>query len=712
MRLVLAACLALALPVAAQIPDTTAPPESGIVGTLPGLPPNGLTGQASNDQFGYSVASAGDVNGDGYDDTIVGAPSYDAPSLFNVGRAYVYFGGPELDDDPDVVITGTAPFDQFGLSVSGAGDVNGDGYDDVLVGAPFNDVGGADAGRAYVFFGGPAMNNVPDVTFTGAFASDFLGYAVAGAGDVNGDGFDDVAVGAPLHDSGGVDRGRVYIYFGGLAMDAVADVVPRGQVSGDNFGVSVAGAGDVNGDGFDDIIVGASGSDAAGLDAGRAFVLYGGAPMNNGHDVILTGEAANDFLGWSVAGTGDVNGDVNGDGYSDVIVGAYGNDAGGGDAGRAYVYFGGVAMDSGADVTMTGEAAFDNLGISVSGAGDVNGDGAADLIAGAIFNDAGGTDAGRAYLYLSTYPAAAPRIAAVRDVPDDQGGFVTAEWTASAYDGAGDDRVTAYLVQRSRADGPPAWELVSSVPATEEIRYSAVVPTYGVPAEGTSQPTRVRVTAITASDGEFFRSGIVTGASVDNIAPPAPLSPTASPSDAGVAVSWAAPPAPDLAGYAVYRSATAGVTPSDETRVATLDAVTTWTDAGVGPGVWFYVVTARDASGNEGAPSTEASTATTSGEDGPPTAFALSPVAPNPASGAVTVRFALPTASPVRVVVYDATGREVARPVDGERAAGWHTASLDAHRLAAGAYVIRMEAGALASPTSRFVATRRLSVVR
>ena len=174
---------------------------------------------------------------------------------------------------------GEAAFDNFGISVSGAGDVNGDGFADVIVGAYLNDAGGGNAGRAYVYYGGPAADAVADLTLTGEAAGDEFGISVSGARDVNGDGFADVIVGANLNDAGGGEAGRAYVYYGGPGADAVADLTLTGEAAGDQFGYSVSGAGDVRGDGFADVIVGASLNDAGGLFAGRAYVYYGG-PSN------------------------------------------------------------------------------------------------------------------------------------------------------------------------------------------------------------------------------------------------------------------------------------------------------------------------------------------------------------------------------------------------------------------------------------------------
>ncbi|HEV8320446.1 MAG TPA: VCBS repeat-containing protein [Myxococcota bacterium] len=374
-------------------------------------PDGTLAGETAGDYFGYAVAPAGDVNGDGYDDIVVGAGSNDTGGT-DAGRAYVYLGGPggTFDPAPDGALSGETAGDQFGLSVASAGDVNGDGYDDLVVGARFNDAGGTDAGRAYVYLGGPGGTFEPsaDSTLTGEAAGDAFGSSVAPAGDVNGDGYDDLAVGAYLNDVAAADAGRAYVYLGNAS--ATFGPVPSGtltgEVAGDRFGFSVAPAGDVNGDGYDDLVVGAYFNDAGGTSAGRAYVYFGGpaATFDSVPDGTLTGQAPTDQLGISVAPAGDVNRD----GYDDVVVGAYLNDAGGTDAGRAYVYLGGAgaSFDPTPDGTLTGAAAGDNFGRSVSSAGDVNGDGYDDLTVGAYLNDAGGQDAGRTYLYFGGPTAA------------------------------------------------------------------------------------------------------------------------------------------------------------------------------------------------------------------------------------------------------------------------------------------------------------------
>jgi hypothetical protein len=384
-----------------------------------------LSGGVPGETFGCSVAAAGDVNGDGYEDVITGAYQSSRNGLA-VGRAYVYYGSRRPVNRPDVMLIGEAAGDAFGVCVASAGDMNHDGYADVIVGAYQNDGRGANAGRAYVYFGGPNLHERPDLVLNGEAAGDAFGYAVASAGDVNGDGFSDVIVGAYENSARGAGAGRAYVFFGSARPDAVPDLTLSGEAAGDRFGISVAGAGDVNKDGIADVIVGAYQNDAGGVDAGRAYVFYGGKKLDDHPDEILTGAAAGDAFGFSVAGVGDVNHD----GYGDVIVGAYHNGAGGKDAGRAYIYQGGVLPMEHPALVLTGEAAGDAFGYAVSAAGDVNGDGFADVAVGAYGNDAGGSAAGKAYVFYGGGTDATPDFTLAGEATLDNLGF--------AISGAGD----------------------------------------------------------------------------------------------------------------------------------------------------------------------------------------------------------------------------------------------------------------------------------
>ncbi len=343
-----------------------------------------MTGEAVSDAFGASVSRAGDLNNDGYDDVIVGASGYSS----NTGRAYVFFGGTSMDNTADATMTGEATNNNFGRSVSGAGDVNNDGYKDVLVGANgYNSF----TGRAYIYLGGASMDNTADATLTGEATNCDFGYSVSGAGDVNNDGYDDVIVGAYGYNS---STGRAYMYLGGSSMDASADWISTGEAIYNYHGLSVSGAGDVNGDGYGDVIVGSTiFSYEPGIYTDRAFLYFGSSTMDNTTDITMSGQAIYNNFVCSVSGAGDVNSD----GYGDVIVGAYGYNS---EAGRASVYFGGASMDNIVDIALAGEAPYDRLGVSVSGAGDVNNDGIDDVIVGAYGYN---SFTGRVYVYLGCY---------------------------------------------------------------------------------------------------------------------------------------------------------------------------------------------------------------------------------------------------------------------------------------------------------------------
>ncbi len=381
-----------------------------------------LDGEASGDRFGYSTSAAGDVNGDGYGDVIVGAYRHNT----DTGRAYVYFGGPGGDAVADLTLNGEAPGDNFGLSVSSAGDVNGDGYGDVIVGAyGYNII----RGRAYVYYGGPGADAVADLTLTGEAAGSAFGFSVSAAGDVNGDGFGDVLVGAWGYLT---STGRAYVYHGGPGADATADLTLTGEATNSYFGISVSGAGDVNADGYGDLVVGAQGY---GGSKGRAYVYYGGPGVDATADLTLTGEAANNYFGTSVSSAGDVNGD----GFGDVIAGA---SEYGGSQGRAYVYYGGRGADTVADLTLTGEAAGNSFGTTVSSAGDVNGDAYGDVIVGAFFYSG---FKGRAYVYYGgpVADATADLTLTGEAAGDDFGASVSAAGDVNG-DGLGDVIVGAY----------------------------------------------------------------------------------------------------------------------------------------------------------------------------------------------------------------------------------------------------------------------------
>ncbi len=365
-----------------------------------------LKGEATIDYFGFSVAGGCDVNGDGVGDVIVGAPLNDGGAK-DAGAVYVFHGGEKGPSAaPNQIIRGTAEADQFGYVVRCAGDLNGDGIHDVVVGTPLEDLNipgdlsGPDTGAVYVLYGsreGIKAKGAKEAghSLKGVAAGDWFGNAVAGVGDVNKDGVDDLLVGAYRNAPGNPEAfrnaGSAYLFLGskkGLQADRATK--PDGHLKGiarwNNFAISLMGAGDVNGDGYADVIVGADDVGTPGkIKHGAAYVFHGSrVGFGSLTDTLINGDQAGDHLGTSVAAAGDVNKD----GFGDVIVGARAATVGDKKPGAAYVFHGGKegvpeGNASSAKTTLTGVGDGDSFGLAVASAGDLNKDGFADVIVGA-----------------------------------------------------------------------------------------------------------------------------------------------------------------------------------------------------------------------------------------------------------------------------------------------------------------------------------------
>jgi len=384
-----------------------------------------LNGNDTNNAVGYSVSRAGDVNNDGYDDIIIGAPLINGAQ----GAVYVIYGGEQsafLDIDLSTtslnplttgfIITGRAAVDRLGASVSTAGDVDNDGYDDIIIGAAKTGY----QGSVYVIYGGPksSMSNIdlssqtlnPSTTgfkLTGIAANEWFGVSVSTAGDINNDGYDDIIIGAPWKDN---NKGVAYVIYGGSRATrsnwdfSSATLTPSttgfmitGNANQDLFGSSVSTAGDINNDGYDDIIVGASHKNT---NQGATYVIYGG-PKATRSNIALSSTTLNPLTtGFTITGNGgsfgfsvSTAGDINKDGYDDIIIGAPGPNN---YFGEAYVIYGrtkssttNIALSTTplnpltTGFMMKGNSAYNYFGYSVSTAGDINNDGYADIIVGA-----------------------------------------------------------------------------------------------------------------------------------------------------------------------------------------------------------------------------------------------------------------------------------------------------------------------------------------
>ncbi len=488
----------------------------GSANGLQAQPQATITGPASSN-FGEGICSAGDVNGDGYDDIIVGAPNLSDGQSFE-GGAYLYLGSANgIQSSPAWTFESNLAQSYLGYRVSTAGDVNGDGYADVIVTAPDLSNGQSDEGRVYLFLGGPSgLSANPSWTYEGNQASAEAGKWLACAGDVNGDGYSDIV----LNIFNNTSACQVLVFYGGpngpgnapdyvwnvhdygdlftagdLNGDGCAEIVAgdfvdnnfRGQITvlggsqsggfpvvahrtgmnpNDNFGVSVRAAGDVNGDGYGDLIVGEPGYDGAQTDEGRV-VLYLGGPSLPATTPFGRIGTPNSRLGYSIA-----QGDWNGDGYTDLAVGNPYDDTGGTDQGRVDVYYGGpTGYAQNPNWSVFGHSPTGHLGWSVGNAGDVDNDGCEDLVIGEP--DAGGPSfpgAGAAYLYrgsrsgLSTSPSwtitggsvishLGTSVAGAGDVNGD--GFADVVIGAPTYSPGGQAYV--YLGSANGLGANPAW---------------------------------------------------------------------------------------------------------------------------------------------------------------------------------------------------------------------------------------------------------------
>ncbi len=435
-----------------------------------------LVGEDAGHQLGTMVGVAGDLNGDGLAEVVVGAPGA-APAGVESGQAWIFSGRvPEDATLSDAVATfsGDSLRDRAGSAAHGGEDFDGDGLDDIVFGAWGDPTYGAEAGSAYVLAGPVAGDLGPDdalLEILGATAGDATGLSVALVGDMNGDGRSELLVGGPNvdQDNGNTfNTGAAWLFAGGSAgtvttQDALARI--EGAAEGDYLGQAVAPAGDVDGDGVADLLIAAPGTDAGGGDAGRIGLFLGpvsGVRAIGSADALLDGEAGGDQAGSALAPLGDLNDD----GFDDIIIGSPDQSDGGQGAGAAYIVTGpvtsGARLDQ-AHAVIVGRLAWDHAGNSVASVGDATGDGVVDILVGAYIEDSGGLNAGAAFM------VAGP-VSGTRYLTNADAGFIgeaeadLAGWSVAGPgdvdgDGLGDVIIGAPQSDRNAADAGAAYLL-------------------------------------------------------------------------------------------------------------------------------------------------------------------------------------------------------------------------------------------------------------
>ncbi|MCU0230488.1 MAG: FG-GAP-like repeat-containing protein [Acidobacteria bacterium] len=408
-----------------------------------------MEGNQAGAFFGRRVVGAGDVNGDGFDDLLIAATSFDNGQV-NEGRVSLYLGsatGPRTTPAWNYECNQSEA--ACGISIAGAGDVNRDGRDDVLVGTANWDTAQADAGKAELFLGAAGgLQATPAWSFTGSQAGELLGLSVAAAGDLNRDGFGDVIVGATGWSNGESGEGRALVFHGRASgLGATPAWSAEGGQAGAAFGQSVSGAGDTNGDGWPEVIVGARVYDRGETDEGAAFVYAGSAAGLSAAPVWSADpNQPGASFGVAVAGVGDHNGD----GYADVMIGAFLHDGTYADEGKGFLYLGSASGLQPAPGFVTEGGAVDTrLGYSLGSAGDVNADGRPDLVVGAHFFTGGASREGKAIVFYGPVLAPPPSLGGTLRVTR-QGSSARLDWQQpESAPGAGP--VTFYAVHRDAA---------------------------------------------------------------------------------------------------------------------------------------------------------------------------------------------------------------------------------------------------------------------
>ena len=364
-----------------------------------------VDGDEAMENLGKSVTIM-DLNGDDVGDLVVGVPYASAYGLKDAGAVMIYMSSGGVPMSSLLVINGTTVEELFGWCVSNVSDVNGDGWSDLAIGAPNADPEErVDAGNVSILYGWSGFDGVANITINGETAGEMFGFSIAAAGDIMVDGMDDIVVGSPFHGSGAMtEAGRVNMFYGGNPMNNVSDRVFTGAAGYAHFGWAVAGGVNIDQDATVDMVVGAPDLAPAG-----AAYIYRNLDRANPTVSVVTGKATGDKFGSAVTIMTDLNGDT----FGEVAVGAPFNDDKGTDAGSVAILLGGSKFNTAVDVTLWGSPN-EWFGWSIA-SGGIHQDGYSDLLVGAPNSLLNATSVGRAYAYFGGSAWTGPNLTLVPD---------------------------------------------------------------------------------------------------------------------------------------------------------------------------------------------------------------------------------------------------------------------------------------------------------